>query len=97
MNDMADRMDYNEEQRALLKQKGIFPYDWFDSSEKLEHPSLPERKTFDSVLRNEACSEEDYARAQRVWQAFGHKKFLDYLSLYLAGMFSSQVPLPLAL
>ena len=34
-----------------------------------------------------ACSEEDYARAQRVWQAFGHKKFFDYLSLYLAGMF----------
>ncbi len=93
---MADRMDYTEEQRALLKQKGIFPYDWFNSSEKLEHPNLPERKTFESVLRNEACSEEDYARAQRVWQAFGHKKFVDCLSLYLAGMFSCQVPLPLS-
>ncbi len=86
MNDMADRMDYTEEQPALLKQKGIFPYDWFDASEKLQDPSLPERKAFDSVLRNEACSEEDYARAQRGWQAFGHKKFVDYLSLYLAGI-----------
>ena len=85
---MSDRMDYTEEQRALLKQKGIFPYDWFDSTEKLEHPSLPERKAFASVLRNEACSEEDYARAQRVWVAFGHKKFQEYLSLYLAGMYS---------
>ena len=81
MKDMADRMDYNEEQRALLKQKGIYPYDWFDSTEKMEQASLPERKAFDSVLRNEACSEEDYARAQRVWQAFGHKTFLEYLSL----------------
>ena len=57
---MADRMDYNEEQRALLKQKGIFPYDWFDSQEKLTCETLPERKAFDSVLRNEPCSEEDY-------------------------------------
>ena len=40
LNDMADRMDYTEEQRTLLKQKGIYPYDWFDSSEKLQHPSL---------------------------------------------------------
>ena len=87
MNDMADRMDYNEEQRALLKQKGIYPYDWFDSSEKLQHPSLPDRKAFDSLMRNEACPVEDYARAQRVWQAFGHKTFVEYLSLYLAGMF----------
>ncbi len=54
----------------------------------MQDPSLPERKAFDSVLRNEACSEEDYARAQRVWQAFGHKKFVDYLSLYLAGIWS---------
>ena len=82
-------MDINEEQRSLLKQKCIYPYDWFDSSEKLQHPSLPERKAFDSVLRNEACSEEDYARAQRVWHAFGHKKLVDYLSLYLAGIWAS--------
>ncbi len=61
----------------------------------MQHPSLPEGKAFDSVLRNEACSEEDYARAQRVWQAFGHKTFLEYLSLYLAGMFTSKVSLPL--
>ena len=49
LNDMADRMDYNEEQRTLLKEKGIFPYDWFDSSDKLQETSLPERKAFDSV------------------------------------------------
>ena len=45
LNDMADRMDYTEEQRALLKQKGIFPYDWFDSSEKLEHPAFLSART----------------------------------------------------
>ena len=59
-------MEYTQEQRDLIKQKGVFPYDWFDSEEKLEFPSLPERKDFDSVLRNEACSEEDYARATRL-------------------------------
>ena len=79
-------MEYTQEQRDLIKQKGVFPYDWYDSEEKLEFPSLPERKDFDSVLRNEACSEEDYARAQRVWQVFGFKRFEEYLSLYLAGI-----------
>ena len=63
LNDMAERMKYTQEQRELIKQKGVCPYDWFDSEEKLKFPALPERKDFESVLRNEACSEEDYARA----------------------------------
>ena len=79
-------MGYSEEQRELIKQKGICPYDWFDSDEKLKFPSLPERKEFDSVLRNEACSEEDYARAQRVWRVFECKCFEEYLTIYLAGI-----------
>ena len=86
MNDMADRMDYNEEQRALLKQKGIFPYVWFDSAENLEHPSFPDRKAFDSVQSNEAFSQVDYARAQQAWSLFEYDIFEYHLSIYLAGI-----------
>ena len=85
LNDMAERMKYTQEQRELIKQKGICPYDWFDSDEKLKFPSLPERKEFDSMLRNEACSEEDYARGQRVWRVFGCKCFEEYLRIFLSG------------
>ena len=73
----------------MIKQKGICPYYWFDADEKLKYPSLPERKAFDSVLRNEACSEEDYARALQVWRVFGCKCFEEYLTIYFAGISDS--------
>ena len=66
--------------REVIKQKGICPYNSLDWDDKLVFQTLPERKDFDTILRNEDCS-EDYARAQRVWRVFDHKQFDDYLSL----------------
>ena len=34
----------DEEERILLKRKGVFPYDWFDSIEKLNEKNLPQKK-----------------------------------------------------
>ena len=36
----------NEEERELLTRKGVFPYDWFDSIEKLNKEKLPDIKEF---------------------------------------------------
>ena len=68
----------------LLLRKGIFPYEYFDSFEKFEEPQLPPRESFFSTLRQEECSEEDYAYANQVWTAFGCNSLEDYLKLYLA-------------
>ena len=67
----------------LLLRKGIYPYDYMSSANRLKETNLPPREAFDSKLRWEKCSAEDYEHAQRVWQAFRCKTFEDYHDLYL--------------
>ena len=76
-------------QLALLQQKGIYPYDWMNNEEKLKQDQLPTQEEFDSLLRNEKCSNEDYERAESVWKEFGLKAFLEYHELYLKGILRS--------
>lgn len=42
----------SNENKMLLRQKGIFPYDWYDSAAKLEVSSLPPKEAFHSQLGN---------------------------------------------
>ena len=75
--------EWSKENYELLKQKGIYPYDWMDDMEKLKETCLPLKTAFDSLLRNERCSDEDYIRAIRVWERFECQTFKDYHELYL--------------
>ena len=72
----------NEKEFNLMRRKGVYPYDWVDSLEKLEHPALPPKEEFYSRLNNQHISDEDYQHAQRVWNTFKMKKFRDYHDLY---------------
>ena len=67
----------------LLLRKGVFPYDHLDNWAKLEEHELPPQEAFHSRLRQEDCSDEDYARAQQVWGAFQCETLRDYMELYL--------------
>ena len=64
--------------------KGVFSYEYLDSSEKFNEPSLLNRVAFFSTLRKEMCLMEDFDYAQRVWRAFRCLTLEDYLKLYLA-------------
>ena len=86
LNEAARLMGWTADQLKLLKQKGIFPYDWFDSFDKIDETALPPREAFDSTLRNEKCSVEDYERAHKVWNEFNLISFYDYIALYLCSM-----------
>jgi len=79
-------------QIQLLKQKGIYPYDWMDNEEKLKQDHLPKQSEFDSLLRNETCCAEDYERAKKVWTEFQLKSFLEYHELYLKGFYFFKLP-----
>lgn len=68
---------------ALLLRKGVYPYDYMNDQARLQETSLPSREQFFSRLLNRECSEEDYAHAQAVWQAFNCKTMQDYHDLYL--------------
>ena len=72
-----------EEELSLLKEKGVYPYEYVSSLATLDEPSLPPREKFFSTLRGEGITEEEYKRAQKVWSLFKCKKLLDYHNLYL--------------
>ena len=67
----------------LLKQKGVYPYEYIDSIEKLNETQLPPIEAFYSTLKQETITEEEYQHAQKVWNTFNCQTLLDYHKLYL--------------
>ena len=62
--------------------KGHFPYEWFDSIEKLDFSSLPAHQCFYSCLKGTNISEAEYEYCQMVWQSQGMTTFRDFLVWY---------------
>lgn len=67
----------------LLCKKGTYPYDYMDSSEKLNETQLPPKDMFYNKLNDQHISDEEYSHAQRVWEAFEIENMLDYTNIYL--------------
>ena len=67
----------------LLTRKGVFPYEYIDSFQKLEESRLPPRDLFFSSLTGDTVSEKDYAHAVNVWQRFSIETLGEYSDLYL--------------
>ena len=63
--------------------KGVFPYDYFDSLEKLTETKLPPIEEFYSRLNNKNISTSDYEHAEKVWKKFNMSTFKDYHDLYM--------------
>lgn len=68
---------------AMLERKGVFPYDFVDSWEKLDFNMLPDKDSFYSKLTESHISDDEYAFAQTVWNAFDINTLGDYADLYL--------------
>ena len=68
---------------SLLTRKGVYPYDYVSSLEKLSETQLPPKEEFYSFLNDEEISDEDYQHAIKVWNTFGCKTIRDYHNLYL--------------
>ena len=62
--------------------KGFFPYEWMDSLDKLDHPSLPPHDAFFSTLKNENIAEQEYQYCQQVWSDNNLQTFKDFLIWY---------------
>ena len=67
----------------LITRKGVFPYSYFDSLDRLKETSLPDISKFRNDLTNEECSESDYNHALDAWNQFECKTFSDYMHAYL--------------
>ena len=73
---------YNNEQMQLLKRKGVYPYEWLDSIDKLKETQLPSKEAFYSKMSGEGISDEDYEHAKLVWRTFNMETMRDYHNLY---------------
>ena len=73
---------YKGEKLSLVKGKGVYPYEYMDSLERLDETKLPPKEAFYSKLTGEGISNEDYERVKKVWKVFGMKTLQDYHDLY---------------
>lgn len=89
---------FSESELPLVTRKGIFPYHYLDSWNKLNETKLPEKSCFFKGLgdptmvdpENDSCSyqlepidNEDYEHAKKVWSKFKCKDLGSYSDLYL--------------
>lgn len=69
------------ELESLLK-KGIFPYSYFDSVEKLDEIEFPAYEAFVNDLTGENVAEKAYLDAKELYHRLGFKSFREWLLLY---------------
>ena len=67
----------------LVKQKGVYPYEYMDSFQKFSEDKLPDRCKFFSSPKDKCISEEDYLKANDIWNVFKMNTVGDYHDLYL--------------
>ena len=51
---------FQDEKLALMKQKGVYPYDYMDSFQKFGDQQLLPKEQFYSILTDESISDEQY-------------------------------------
>ena len=61
---------FKNEQLALMKKKGLYPYDFRDGFDKFDYKELPTKDEFFSMLTQEGITNEHYQHAQQVWDTF---------------------------
>ena len=75
--------EFSGEQLKLVKQKGVYPYEYMNNFERFLENKLPDKCKFFSSLKDECISEKDYLHASNVWNVFKMNTMGDYHDVYL--------------
>ena len=67
----------------LLTDKGVYPYDYFDSFDRFDETELPPKTEFYSNLSQSNIEDSEYERAKHIWEHFGIRTLGEYHDLYL--------------
>ena len=67
----------------LVKQKGVYPYEYMDSSKNFSENKMPNRCKFFSSLKGKCISEKDYLKADNIWNVFKMNTMSGYHDLHL--------------
>ena len=63
-------------------EKAVFPYEYFDSLDRLNETEIPPQSAFFSSLRQQNISTEEYMKCCQVWKDHDMKTLRDYLIYY---------------
>lgn len=74
---------YSADQIKLLLRKGVFPYDYVSSFDKLKENELPTKDNFFSKLYECDITDADYEHAKSVWSILNIKTLGEYSDIYL--------------
>ena len=77
--------DESSKKFILLLKKGAYPYEYMDSMDRFDEPTLPNIENFYSKLQLKDTSEKDYKHAEKVWNIFEIKTLGEYHDLYVQG------------
>lgn len=73
----------NKEHFDLVREKGVYPYDYMDSWSKFNENCIPPQSNFFNSLTGEHITNKEYLRAQTIWKAFNIHSLGAYTDLYL--------------
>ena len=73
--------EFNCEKSKLVKQKGVYPYEYMNSFKKIRENELPDKSKFFSSLKDSGVHEKEYEKAVNVWEVFKIKNLGDVLLL----------------
>ena len=62
--------EFKSKKLSLMSQKGVYPYDFMDSFEKLNLTELPTKEQFYSILNDQHITNNEYKHARKVWKTF---------------------------
>ena len=68
----------------FLKCKGIYAYNYYNYSSRLDKEKLPPIEAFYNSLTDSQCTNVNFEFAKRVWAKGGCKNGWNYFEMYLA-------------
>ena len=75
--------EFTGKKLSLMSQKGVYPYDFMDSFEKIDQKELLTREQFYSILNDQHITNGEYDHARKVWKTFSIKTMGEYHDLCL--------------
>ena len=73
----------NDRKLKLMKQKGVYPYDYMDSFSRFNEKKLSNKDDFYSILNDEHISDTQYVHTIKVRETFKLRNMGEYHDLYL--------------
>ena len=81
--DLKETIRFFGDRSELVSKKGVYPYEFMDGFDKFEKKQLPKKASFFSRLNQEKVTDENYQRAQKVWEEFSCQNMGEFHDLYL--------------